>query len=211
MARVGLINHGADAAVPGPPPSRSRTVVFGGFLSPAKGLEDLLDAWQKISATSDYQTDHQLLIAGTCARQHEDWLAALRADSAGLAKPPRWLGYLDDREFTEVIAAAGVVVLPYRSSNPSSGILVRAMVQGRPVVATRVTAMELLIADGVTGELVDVGDVAALAGKLDGLIRDPARRDALGAAAARVAAERHTWARQVADLKKVYALSGGPA
>jgi glycosyltransferase involved in cell wall biosynthesis len=201
---AGLINHGADAPTPGPSPSDSRTVVFGGFLSPSKGTEDLLEAWRTVGPG----TDHQLVIAGRTARQHADWLDQLKREAAGLANPPRWLGYLDDRMFAELIARAGVVVLPYRSSNPSSGILVRAMVQGRSTVATRVPAMESLIDDGVTGLLTDVGDPAGLADRLGDLVHDPALRDRLGAAAAAVAAGRHTWERQVRDLEKVYAIAG---
>ncbi|WP_328476974.1 glycosyltransferase family 4 protein [Actinoplanes sp. NBC_00393] len=201
--RVERINHGADPALPGPLPSTSRTVVFGGFLSPAKGLEDLLAAWEEAGS------DHQLMIAGTASRQHAEWVARLQRESAKFANPPRWLGYLGDQEFAELIASASVVVLPYRAANPASGILVRAMVQGRAVLATRVPAMESLVTDGVTGCLVDVGDTGGLARELANLLSDPTARDRLGAAAAEVAAVRHTWARQASDLDRIYAVAGG--
>ncbi|AGL20841.1 glycosyltransferase family 4 protein [Actinoplanes sp. N902-109] len=204
FGRVGLINHGADAPVPGPLPSQSRTVLFGGFLSPAKGLEDLLEMWRTVGSFTDYQ----LVIAGSASRQHAEWVARLQRDSAGMANPPRWLGYLDDEAFNDLTASAAIVVLPYRSSNPSSGILVRAMVQGRAIVASRVTAMESLIDDGSTGRLVETGDVEALTMQVDALIRNPQERDRLGAAAAEVAAARHTWQRQAEDLDRVYAVGG---
>jgi glycosyltransferase involved in cell wall biosynthesis len=195
--RVGVISHGADPPVPGPPPSRSRTVVFAGFLSPAKGLEDLLGAWQRAGPDSGFR----LVIAGTSDRQHAAWVTGLRERSRGWPNPPDWRGRLDDHTFHALIAGAAIVVLPYRAGNPSSGILVRAMVQGRAVLATRVPATRSLIASGVDGQLVSA---AELAGELAALMRDPQRRDRLGAAAALVAADRHTWARQVADLDLIY-------
>jgi glycosyltransferase involved in cell wall biosynthesis len=206
-ALVGLINHGADAPASGPPPSRSRTVVFGGYLSPDKGLEDLLAAWRELGAPATFQ----MLIAGVPARQHAAWVTRLTAETSGWTNPPRWLGYLDDDSFDRLIGTAAVVVLPYRTSNPCSGILIRAMVQGRAVLGTRVAAMEAFIDDGVTGRLVDAHDATGLAGDLHALLNDGDQRDRLGAEAARVAASRHTWRRQVADLKHIYALVGsGP-
>lgn len=207
LTRVGTVNHGADPAEPAPPPSAADTVVFGGFLSPGKGLEDLLDAWQRIGPGTGFR----LVVAGEPSRQHAGWVAGLRERSAGWPNPPQWRGYLDDAAFNRLIAGAAVVVLPYRASNPISGILVRAMVQGRAVVGTRVTALRALVTDGVDGTLVDVRDVDALARRLDALIRDPRERDRLGAAAARAAARRHTWQRQVEDLERIYATSGSPA
>jgi glycosyltransferase involved in cell wall biosynthesis len=206
IKNIGLIQHGADAPVSGPRPSQSRTVVFGGFLSPAKGLEDLLDAWQRIGQGTGFQ----LIVAGKSSRQHADWHGSLKETSAGWENPPVWTGYLDDQRFNRLIADAAVVVLPYRSSNPASGILIRAMVQGRAVVATRLSAMESLIAHAINGQLYDVRDIDSLAQELDALIRDPAERDRLGAEAARTAALRHSWKRQVEDLDHIYALAGGP-
>jgi glycosyltransferase involved in cell wall biosynthesis len=206
IARTGLINHGSDAPSAGSPPSSSRTVLFGGFLSPAKGVEDLLEAWRTAGAGSGYR----LVIAGRAARQHADWARRLEAESATLPNPPEWSGYLDDRAFDELTASAALVVLPYRASNPSSGILVRAMVQGRAIVATRVPAMESLVEDGVTGRLVGVGDPSGLARQIGALLGDPAARDRLGAAAARVAADRHTWQRQADDLDRIYATVRAP-
>ncbi|MGK5681927.1 glycosyltransferase family 4 protein [Actinoplanes sp. URMC 104] len=204
MRRVGIIGHGADAPLTGQAPSASDTIVFGGFLSPAKGLEDLLDAWSTIGDRRGYR----LLIAGTASRQHAAWVQRLRDRSASFPNPPEWLGYLDDHAFDELIANAAVVVLPYRSSNPASGILVRSMVQGRAILATRVTAMESLIEDGITGRLVEIGDTAAMADTLNVLIADDKLRDQLGAQAARVAAMRHTWLLQTEDLDRIYAIAG---
>jgi starch synthase len=53
---------------------------------------------------------------------------------------------------------------------------------GKPVVATRVGGVPEIVRDGVEGLLVPPGDPAALAAALVDLLRDPARRERMGAA-----------------------------
>jgi glycosyltransferase involved in cell wall biosynthesis len=66
-------------------------------------------------------------------------------------------------------------------------VLMEAQSQGLACLATQVSAIPELIRDGDTGRLVPPGDAGALADALAELIRDPARRQALGqAGAARV-------------------------
>ena len=52
-----------------------------------------------------------------------------------------------------------------------------------PSVATRVGGIPEVVEDNVSGMLVPFGDVAAMAGAVEALLRDPARRRALGRAA----------------------------
>jgi glycosyltransferase involved in cell wall biosynthesis len=61
-------------------------------------------------------------------------------------------------------------------------VLLEAMLAGLPVVATRVSAVPEIVADGETGVLVDAGDVESFAGALKGLLSDPKRARAFGAA-----------------------------
>ena len=61
-------------------------------------------------------------------------------------------------------------------------VLLEAMLAGLPIAATRVSAVPEIVVDGETGLLVDPGDVKALADALGGLLADPTRAQALGAA-----------------------------
>ena len=61
-------------------------------------------------------------------------------------------------------------------------VLLEAMLAGLPIVATRVSAVPEIVADGETGLLVDAGDAEAVAAALSELLDDPARRTALGKA-----------------------------
>ncbi len=68
--------------------------------------------------------------------------------------------------------------------------ILEAMCFGCPSVSTRVGGIPEVVEDNRSGLLVPFGDVAALAGALEGLINDKTRRDALGRAAQARARER---------------------
>lgn len=86
-----------------------------------------------------------------------------------------------------LLASADVLVLTSREESFGL-VLVEAGAYGKPVVATRTQGPAEIVVDGQTGFLVDPGDEAALAARLDQLIADPQQRWALGrAGAARVA------------------------
>ena len=59
-------------------------------------------------------------------------------------------------------------------------VLLEAMLAGLPVVATRVSAVPEVVADGETGLLVEPGDDTGLAEALEALLSDRARAAALG-------------------------------
>lgn len=67
------------------------------------------------------------------------------------------------------------------------------MACGRPVIGSAVGGITFTIDDGVTGLLVPPRDPAALAQRLEELLRDPARRARMGHAARRRAEEYFTW------------------
>jgi glycosyltransferase involved in cell wall biosynthesis len=202
---VTVLDHGAGPPTPdAPPPSRGRHVLMAGFLGPGKGLDVLAEAWRRIGTPS-----LPLIVAGAARRQDRQWLSRIAGVLDRCPSPPQWLGYVTDEQFAHLVATAAVVVLPYRAANPASGVLIRALVEGRPVVATRVPAALAEVEPGKTGLLVDIADAAALAHALRRLLAHPRLRDELGGAAAARAAGRHSWRRHVDQLMAVYRGSGG--
>jgi glycosyltransferase involved in cell wall biosynthesis len=110
-------------------------------------------------------------------------------------------GFVPHEEVPTVLASLDVLALPSMYEEMGS-VLVEAMVSGVPVVASRVGGIPEVVVDGETGVLVPPGDVDALAGALDRLVADPARRRTM-CLAARRRAVRYSWpdlARRVADL-----------
>lgn len=203
--RVVSVPHGAGPPTLGVPSSgQGSYVLFAGFLGPSKGVDDLVDAWAMVGA----DVGMPLLIAGaTVGTAQQRWLGALQERSAGLPVPPRWLGAVDDERFSRLIAEAAVVVLPYREANPASGILARAMCEGRAIIATDLpTFREHLRQDEAL--LVVAGQPAALAEALRRCI-DPELRDALGGRAGAGAATRLTWDVYGERMEQAYAIAGG--
>src|SRR5262249_25623311 len=73
-----------------------------------------------------------------------------------------------------------LLVLPTRA-DMSPFVVLEAMATGIPVVASAVGGIPDLVRDGDTGFLVRADDGAALADRVQLLLRDPARRRAMGA------------------------------
>jgi len=116
-------------------------------------------------------------------------------DQAGLGARLRRLGYRDD--LPEVMAAADIFTLPsYFEGLPVS--IMEAMLCGLPVVASDIPGPREQVIEGVTGHLVAVHRADALAAALAGLVADPARRAAMGAAGRARAVERFDEAKIVA-------------
>jgi phosphatidylinositol alpha-mannosyltransferase len=77
------------------------------------------------------------------------------------------------------------------------------MAAGAPVLASDLDAFRAVLGRSGAGELFPVGDPVALAGALGALLDDPARRAALGAAAAARAAD-FGWPAVAAAVVRVY-------
>ncbi len=174
-------------------------MVYAGFIAPGKGLDTLVAAWEQVGK----DTDLRLVIVGDVARQHAEYAEQLRARLEDSDSPVSWHGWTDDDAFHATIADSAIVVLPYRQSNPVSGILIRAAVEGRAIIGTRVPAVVDFIEDRVSGLIVQPDDPHELAGALVQLAADKTAMDELGAGAASRAA-RCTWPTQVDRLLEAY-------
>jgi sugar transferase (PEP-CTERM/EpsH1 system associated) len=86
---------------------------------------------------------------------------------------------------------AGVFIVPIRVGGGTRLKIFEAMAMERPVVSTTVGAEGLPLRDGVDALLAD--EPAAFAAAVVGLLRDPARGDALAAAGAEVVRTKYGW------------------
>ena len=103
----------------------------------------------------------------------------------GAAVPGRtcFLGTLAQRRLAEVYAACDLLAWP--AVNEAYGMaLLEAQAAGLPVASCALRGVPDVVMDGRTGLLAPPGDPAALAQRIRQLLVDPARRRALGAAAA---------------------------
>ena len=84
------------------------------------------------------------------------------------------------------------MVLPYREID-QSGVLYTALAFGRPLLVSRVGGLPELADRHGAAVAFPAGDEAALAEAIARLIADPAERERLAAAAARVALAEYSW------------------
>lgn len=116
--------------------------------------------------------------------------AAVQADFQGFSKDRvRFLGPRRPEDLPDLYAAADLYLWP--AVNEAYGMaLLEAQAAGLPVVAGAFGGVPAVVGDGVTGLLTRRGDAQAFATAVRGLLADPERRRAMGAAAAaRIAAE----------------------
>jgi starch synthase len=170
-------------------PLDSRIVVYHGRIDMhRKGLDVLLDAWERIRAGRPAQ-DERLLLIGS---GHDDaWLRAQldRPELSGI----HWVDHyeLDRKAMRRYLSAADLYVLPSRIEGFPVAPL-EAMGCGLPVVGSDIPAMHDIIANvrDCGGLVVPRGDSVALAKAISGLLDRPQLCRALGRRARRNVEER---------------------
>ena len=113
----------------------------------------------------------------------------------------RFLGIRAD--VADILRASDVFVLSSRVEGNLMSVM-EAMAAGLPVVSTAVGGVPELVQEGVTGLLVPSEDAGALACALQALVDDPARRQAMGAAARRHAVARFDIRHTVRRYEQLY-------
>lgn len=92
----------------------------------------------------------------------------------------RYLGYVGD--IVGFMNACDIMVFPTQQGfGEGFGLAaLEAMAAARPVVASRIDSLPEVVVDGVSGLLVEPGDVSALAAALSALVKDPVLRKKMG-------------------------------
>jgi glycosyltransferase involved in cell wall biosynthesis len=160
-----------------PARARSDELVVGcaARLVPGKGVADLLRGL----ALGPGSERVVVQVAGEGPERPA--LEALAA-ALGLDERARFLGYVPD--MPAFWRSCDVASVPTRELVESFSIAaVEAMACAIPVIATRRGALPDVVVDGVTGTLVDAGDVDGLGAAIGAYASEPALRQAHGAAA----------------------------
>ncbi|KAB0679771.1 glycosyltransferase family 4 protein [Aureimonas leprariae] len=147
--------------------------------------------------------DWSAVITGRATAEHSGFLAALegRIAAAGLADRILFTGEVEDvvpwfRRFDLYVApprAEGFGLTP-----------LEAMASGTPVVASDAGAFREIVADGITGRIVPVGDAAALAAAIEPYMADATLRAAAGKAALARVRELFPLQREADEIRAVY-------
>jgi glycosyltransferase involved in cell wall biosynthesis len=172
---------------------------------PEKGWPDLLRA-ARIAAAQEPRMHFLMVGEGAHRREYEQMSADL-----GIASRVTWAGAVDDPLGSGICAAADVWCQVSRWQELFGFTIAEAMAAGRPVIGTRTGGIPELIEDGVTGYLVEPGDVEAIAGRMLELAADPALRQRLGSAGRAAVARKFELKRNVRELLGVYGIGPKPA
>jgi glycosyltransferase involved in cell wall biosynthesis len=167
---------------------------------PGKGVDDMIRALAEARGAG---SDARLLVVGgsqDIAAGFQEQLHELVAELA-LDDVVTFAGRRDD--VARLLAAADVFGMP-SVGEPFGLAYLEAMAMHLPVVALDDGGAPEVIDDGVTGLLSKRGDTAGLAGNLDELLRDAARRERFGAAGRRRVAQKFTVQRMADRVDAVY-------
>jgi phosphatidylinositol alpha-mannosyltransferase len=181
-----------DRADPG---GRENRVVFVGRHDPRKGMPVLLRAWPEIHR----QTGARLRLVGADPLMVRLAIQRAGTDATGIDA----LGFVPQEELTEELASAKALVAPSLGGESFGMVLTRPFACATPVVASDIDGYRQVMTDE-TGVLVPPGEPEALAKAVVDLLGDEPRRQAMGEAARRVAAERYSWDEIGRRLAAVY-------
>ncbi len=163
-----------------------KLLLYVGRIEPLKGIDTLLESMALLQRQG-FLSEHKVCLA-VIGGDPELEPADLTAEMArlqdlrarlGLETLVTFLGKRDQDTLQYYYSAAEAVIVP--SHYESFGLVaLEAMACGTPVVASETGGLVFLVRDGETGFHVPVGDSAALADRLEMLIRDEALRTRLG-------------------------------
>lgn len=167
-------------------------------LEPLKGIDHALLAVRKLLPR---HPDLHYIVAGGGGD-----LARLEAivEAQDLQRHVSFVGPVNGMRKSALYESADLFLMPTRpvgSRQEAFGmVFLEAAAHGLPVLAGKAGGARDALQDGITGVLVDGSDVDQIAARLDELLADPARREAMGAAG-RSFATGFTWSRQVLALE----------
>ena len=150
-------------------------ILFAARLLRDKGLHLLVEAVQQLAARN---VAVKLMVAGILDPTAQHPVAEqqlIEWQEAGLIE---WLGQRDD--IAQLIAQSNIVALPTYYGEGIPRIMIEAAASGRAAVISDLPGCRDVVLDGVSGLLVPIHDVAALADALQRLIEDQPLRHQMG-------------------------------
>lgn len=169
----GLLHQGDLADRPQPSaraPEAPTTFLLFGKIKPYKGLDVLIRALAELDPATRARCRVRVVGKAYMDMRPLEELAA----RMGVANRVDFeLRFVSSAELNEIFHSADVLVFPYRQIE-ASGVLMTALVVGKPVIATRMGAAAELFGDGKGGFLIPPDDPTALSRAMRSFIEQPA-------------------------------------
>ncbi len=175
-------------------------ILFVGTVVPGKGLHLLLQSFSHLVSTVPQAHLH---VAGRLDDpRYLKYLHRL-LNERQLNDKVAFLGPLEASGMQEEYSQCALLVLPSLVETAPLAVI-EAMAAARPVVATRVGGVPDLIENGVTGLLVQPGDISGLSECMGRLLRDSNLRTRIGDRSREVARARFRRDTVVARYRQIY-------
>jgi colanic acid/amylovoran biosynthesis glycosyltransferase len=165
VVRCGLELGSTEGGQPSPPADVPRLVCIG-RLSPEKGQIVLVDAAIRL-ARRGLEFELVLVGDGPLREQLEG-----KVREAGITSKVRFAGWADAQQVCEAIQGCRALVLPSLGEGLPV-VIMEAMSQGRPVIASDVGGVRELVESGVTGWLVPPSNPEQLAEAIQSAVQSP--------------------------------------
>lgn len=183
-----------------------RMVLYLGRIHEIKGLDFLMDAFEKLAGARD---DIMLVIAGP-----DDGLQAELQEKANQRKLSDRIifgGFLSIEDKKASLVDADVFVQPSRYEQGIAWTTVEAILCGLPLVATSGTGAAEDIEKMGAGYLVEFGDTDGMASIMEKVICDPTEADAMNKSGQEYIHENLSLKKKVCDFEDLYAecINGG--
>jgi glycosyltransferase involved in cell wall biosynthesis len=204
--RLQILEKGVDADAFRAPVNRAQArqalgvsgpLILGvGGLKRRKGFDVIVDAMASLS-----RADVTLVI---CGDGEERQALEQRAASLGISSRVRFEGHVGRERIAGYFAGADVFV--HAAELEAAGnVVLEALASECAVVVADSGGPSEYVENGLTGFVVPVRDVTALAGRLEELLRDEPLRLQVARAGRRRVEQRHQYSRMIADLCVLYA------
>jgi glycosyltransferase involved in cell wall biosynthesis len=174
-------------------------ILFFGYIRKYKGLGLLLEALARVK---EQEADIYLIVAGEPKEElsaYRKMIAAHQLES-NLLLDTR---YIPLDRLSAYFAAADLVVLPYLRVF-QSGLVRLAYAHKRPVIATRVGDLPMVVEHGQTGFLVPPGSAERLAEAINLAFCDRHRLRAMGENGFQMMSRKFSWQHIAEEMKKIY-------
>ena len=189
-----VVRYGVPEAPEAGPRAEPPLVVTASRFVPGKGIDDLIQA---VALINDLPVRLHVFGDGPDSTRLKHF-ARIR----GLVGRVEFPGWADD--LAPAWRGAAAAAFPSRLGEGSPVAVLEAMMAGLPVVAADSGGTGEIVEDGVTGWLVPPGDVAALADRLEWIVRNPEGAGPVARRARAFARERFGVDRTVDCLERVY-------
>jgi glycosyltransferase involved in cell wall biosynthesis len=165
-------------------PNTPLRVGFAGQWTRRKGIEELLQSWQRVNSTLPTCELH--IAGGPSVWKNVSKVAGARGVEHRISQMEdasiRWVGSLPRSEMPRFWSSLDVAIVP-SLYEPFGLVALEALACGVPVIASAVGGLKEIVLDGQCGLLVPPGDAAALARALCVLLADEPLRARLSASA----------------------------